>query len=58
MTLVAYREKSLLQSIAKRNHGNVVHITGQREKIKDNVTSLWDSQATVVGYDHNIQRQY
>ena len=32
MTFVAYKEKSLLQSIAKRIHGNVVHITGQREK--------------------------
>jgi len=32
MTFVAYKEKSLLQNIAKRIHGNVVHITGQREK--------------------------
>ena len=40
MTFVDYRERALLQSIAKRIHGNGVHITGQRGKIKDNVTSL------------------
>ena len=58
MTFAGYREKALLQSIAERIHGNVVHITDQRGKIMENVTSVCAAQVIVAGYDHYIQRRY